>query len=286
MRRAGVIWGSAIGLLLALLTAGHALVPVSQMLYDVIAVITSPRRADPRVALIVIDQESIDRLGAFPWSREVHARLLDRLAPAKASSIAFNIAFTESSASDEALADAMRRAGNVYLPVLRNVRRVAPLITYDPPPSQLVLAAAGLGHIGASLDSDGVVRRVAIEDAIGQEGYLPIGVIASLPRLGVSLADLVSPTQGHYHIGSLDIPINGSMETSLGYSGGPDVFPQFSYVEVLEGEVSPDEFRDRIVIIGAAAEGLGDRHPTPFSRWGAPPMTGVELHANVAAMLL
>ncbi|XZG70937.1 CHASE2 domain-containing serine/threonine-protein kinase [Chitinibacteraceae bacterium HSL-7] len=50
---------------------------------------------DPSVTVIAIDQQSLDNLGRWPWSREIHARLIDRLSAAGARVIASTVFFTE-----------------------------------------------------------------------------------------------------------------------------------------------------------------------------------------------
>ncbi|GLS04006.1 hypothetical protein GCM10007860_11520 [Chitiniphilus shinanonensis] len=53
------------------------------------------RAPDPRIAVIAIDQQSLDNIGRWPWSREVHARLIDKLAAGGAKVIASTVFFTE-----------------------------------------------------------------------------------------------------------------------------------------------------------------------------------------------
>jgi adenylate cyclase len=56
-----------------------------------------PRIYDPRlpVKIIDIDDESLARLGQWPWPRPVLSRLVERLAQAGAAAIAFDIVFSE-----------------------------------------------------------------------------------------------------------------------------------------------------------------------------------------------
>ena len=48
-----------------------------------------------KVAFIAIDDASILAIGRWPWSREVHAQFIDKLAVGKPKSIAYTVAFTE-----------------------------------------------------------------------------------------------------------------------------------------------------------------------------------------------
>src|SRR3989339_988529 len=67
------------------------------------------------IVIVTADEESIKALGRWPWTRSVHARLVDRLTKLGAKAIIFDILFTEPEvehpAADRAFAAALRRAG-------------------------------------------------------------------------------------------------------------------------------------------------------------------------------
>ena len=63
-----------------------------------------------------------------------------------------------------------------------------------------------------------------------------------------------------------------------------DVF--YSQQQILEGQkpgIDPSLFKDRIVIIGATAEGLNEAFTTPFPQGE---INGPEVHANIVDALL
>ncbi len=62
--------------------------------YDM-GVLASSRTPSDRIAVIAIDDESIANIGRWPWSREVHARMTDLLAGAKAKVIGNTVFFSE-----------------------------------------------------------------------------------------------------------------------------------------------------------------------------------------------
>jgi len=80
-----------------------------------------PRPAPEQVALVTMDTESMKALGLErlhrKWPRRLHARLIERLSAAGAAVISFDVFFRErrDAAGDQALAEAMRKAGNVLL---------------------------------------------------------------------------------------------------------------------------------------------------------------------------
>ena len=57
----------------------------------------SPRTYDPNipVRIVDIDEESLKRVGQWPWPRTLLAQLVDRLGEAGAGAIAFDIVFHE-----------------------------------------------------------------------------------------------------------------------------------------------------------------------------------------------
>ena len=74
--------------------------------------------AEWRVGIAALDERAIERFGPPPWSRAVHARLVDRLTELGASAIAFDMTFEQPSAGEAtALAARLResaRQGGVY----------------------------------------------------------------------------------------------------------------------------------------------------------------------------
>jgi signal transduction histidine kinase len=68
-------------------------------------------------------------------------------------------------------------------------------------------------------------------------------------------------------------------QVMIRFSGDRGTFPLVSAWQVLIGQVDPERFSDRIVMIGVTAEGLGDDWTTPVSTSGRR-MSGIEVHAN------
>lgn len=78
-----------------LLAAGSAfLQSVERKAYD-LGVQSSNRDAGNKIAIIAIDNQSIDNIGRWPWSREIHAKMTEKLATAKAKVIGNTVYFLE-----------------------------------------------------------------------------------------------------------------------------------------------------------------------------------------------
>ena len=69
----------------------------------------------------------------------------------------------------------------------------------------------------------------------------------------------------------------------IDYSGPPGHVRYVPFSRAVKRTFKPGSFRNRIVVIGAVAPSLQDRHPTS---WPAGEMAGPEIHANAIDTLL
>jgi len=77
-----------------------------------------PLQPHPDIVLVTVDEASLRNVGKWPWPRAVFARLTRQLTAAGVRAIAYDVFFIEpepGSAGDEAFAEALARADNVYL---------------------------------------------------------------------------------------------------------------------------------------------------------------------------
>jgi CHASE2 domain-containing sensor protein len=74
-------------------------------------------KASGDIIVVRVDDDSLRRYGNWPWSRRVHARLIDRLTAAGVDGIFYDTTFTYPTdpASDRDFADALKRSGKVTL---------------------------------------------------------------------------------------------------------------------------------------------------------------------------
>jgi serine/threonine-protein kinase len=87
--------GLAVGSLFAVLFALNGLQGIDQMLYQFsLRNLPTPALQNNHVAVLAIDAPSIQQLGDYPWSRNVYAQLIDKLAP-YSKAIAFTQDFSQ-----------------------------------------------------------------------------------------------------------------------------------------------------------------------------------------------
>lgn len=260
--------------LLGLLLAGsQALDRLDYWLYDTAIRAKQSREHASDIIIVAVDEKSLGQLGRWPWPRELHAQLLDKLQMAKA--VGMDIVLAEPSLSqpeaDDALTDAIRRNGRVVGPVFPELQDGRLVETRPIPPFARAMRA--LGHTDYELDSDGVIRRVYLQAGLGSLRYdsfaKAVEAVANHKPLHAP-PPLLPPNAAH-------LLWQRDQIAMVPFAGGPRPYQVMSYIDALN-LAPPQAFAGKIVLIGATATGLGDAHSTPISAndRGLP---GVEINA-------
>ena len=157
--------------LCALLTISGALSFVDRYIYDNLLQ-ALPDDPSQDVVIVGIDEYSLREIGRWPWDREVHAQLIERLTEMGARAVLMDLILSEpdrnNPGSDVALVQAMEANEHVYLPVHVEQLRAGGQLIEVLPYSPFARAAAGLGHVDLELDADGVARSVYMRSGVGQ----------------------------------------------------------------------------------------------------------------------
>ncbi|XGV98712.1 MAG: CHASE2 domain-containing protein [Leptolyngbya sp. BL-A-14] len=214
---------------------------------------------DDRLVVVAIDDASLKQLGRFPLQRRYYTQLLDIVDNADTSVVVMDLLWSEPSPQDPQLAQAMMQQGHVILAQAWD-KTGAPLL----PVPDLAAAAIATGHVLKREDADGLVRQVDLQ-------------IHGQPALAVAAVQALSLVQTPVALPNLDHPfwINWVSPVSQLHS--------YSFVDVIQGKIPAQVFRNKIVLVGVTAAGL-DPLSTPFNR--NPPTTSVYLHATVIHNLL
>ena len=241
------------------------------------------RPAAEDIVIIAIDEATLREFGRWPWSRQVHAHLLRVLNEEHPKAVAFDIIFAEpnlqDAEGDASFAEAIKASGRVVLPVLMEQPRVGSQPVETLPLPALVNAAAALGHVHVELDPDGIARKLFLYAGLGSPRW---------PH--ISLALLQTTGEAPALIDNRDMAATADAGSSLvwfrryplliPFAGPPGHFQHISYNQVIKKDYAPNTFRDKYVLIGTTAAGLGDALPTPLSGFSHS-MSGVEINANV-----
>jgi EAL domain-containing protein (putative c-di-GMP-specific phosphodiesterase class I)/CHASE2 domain-containing sensor protein len=211
--------------------------------------------------IVEVDARSIAAINHWPWPREHHAKVIDRLHAAGVATIAFDIDFSSRStrAQDAALAAAITRAeGKVVLPTFRQDAGGGRDGFTDSLPAPALRDHAALAAVSVRPDGDGLVR------------VAPLGTTTQ----GVPRPSLSAMLAGRPGAVEDDFPID--------YAIDPATIPRHSFVDIRDGRFDPRALAGKQVLIGATAIEIGDRYAVP--RYGVIP--GVVIQALAAETLM
>ncbi|OGR93425.1 MAG: hypothetical protein A2V88_05860 [Elusimicrobia bacterium RBG_16_66_12] len=135
-----------------------------------------------------------------------------------------------------------------------------------PPLLSFAGAAAGLGHSNLYAESDGVFRRDAPLVQYDGALYPSYALRLVMAYQGLAPADVTFVPGAEVSAGRLRIPLDGDSMMAVTFLGPPaDTIKRASFREVLAGSVSPDFFKEKIVLIGPTALGVGSNYVTPVA---------------------
>lgn len=246
------------------------------------------RSPQPDIALIAIDEASLSAIGRWPWRRALHAQLLNNVTQQQPRAIGLDILFNEADldypADDALLARALAANGRTVLPVVQRSQGAPKGSRANPTDLPLALfanAAAALGHVHVALGHDGVVRDLFLQEGPRSAPW-PHLSLALQCAAGVALpecrAQPATATNASIHSAPPDLWVQQQRER-IAYAGTAAQWPTYSYIDVLRGQVPPDAFTGKYVLVGAVALGLGDVFATPVNP-SARLMPGVHIVAH------
>jgi adenylate cyclase len=279
-----------------------------------------PRAYNPEapVRVVAIDDESLRRLGQWPWPRAQVAELIEKLTAAGAAAVVIDVLFAEPERSqggaqggDERLAEAVGK-GNVVLGMAFAEQGLKPRVKAgfatagdDPRPflprfqgallplEGLRESAAGLGAMNFIPDRDLVVRE--LPTVFNVAGDLVPSLSAEALRVGQGASTFVirstnasgDRTFGE-QTGVTSIKI-GAVETLTGRNGairiryaGSRPERQIEAWRILAGEFDPKAIDGAIVLFGATASALYDLRATPLEN----AVPGIDIHAEMIESVL
>lgn len=269
------------------------------------------------IVIVAIDEASIEKLGQFPWSRDLTAKVIEKLTTAKPKVIALNILYSEPTDTDEALSNAIKKSGKVIVgeQLIQENYESAKSVWLKALP-EIEKASAGIGHVNVATEQDGAARELFMRLA-DDEGKTRWALAVETVRIGDNFeAEKIKVSNQSISFGSYKIPfiqenqqtlplnlIDGNSEIIvtqphrmiIDYIGPTGSFSSqtYSFADVLEGRVSLETFRDKYVLIGATAATLGDKISTPFVHFETEDgnqngefMSGIEILANSVNTIL
>jgi adenylate cyclase len=239
----------------------------------------SVKPIDGRIVILAVDNESLAKLGQWPWPRKLFADTLEKLNAAPPRVLAFDILFAEPSrygmGDDSALAQSVEALDYpIIFPVEANnlflAKEDLPTADFFVEPISVLTESpkVTLGQVNIVVDKDGVVRNAPLEVRGRQSGK----IYKSLPYEAVAQS-------------GLNIPQAATLKlvNRIVYAAPAGSIRTVPFWRAAEGEAG-ELLKDKIVFLGVTAPDLHDTRLVPFGKENE--MSGVEIQANVANMLL
>jgi len=216
-------------------------------------------KASSDIVLVKIDNQSLRKIGRWPWPRRYHAQLTDRLTEAGAKRIFFDISFfgATNPEDDQALAEALKRSGRVTLAVRTRSGPNAGTAQLGMPLPELANSAQGLGTISWRYDFQQAVTEIPYAATVDA-------------RIVPSFSSLLSGRAG-----------SPSATFTPDYSLDPKSIPSVSATSILDGTFDRRMISGKDVVIGTASEEIGDQFFVP----GTGRMAGAYVHVIGAETL-
>lgn len=302
------------------------------------------------IVVIAIDDASLNKLGRWPWPRDILAKMITNLSEGGAKVIGNTILLSEPQQAPEyisniidylteqgltngnetlsgliddarenmdrdgVLAQSIEQAGNVIMgmqfdlgaPIgkpdedlpefvqknsLKNIAgqlsdgRPFPSLSATPPIDVIGEKAAGIGHLSFSIDTDGGIRTDILVVDYFDQYYPSIALQIAAHSLNLGPDDILIESGKSISLGNLYIktdPISRMYPFFYQGENGQSNFSTVSFSDVYAGNIKPEVFKDKIVLIGATAYGVGTPFVTPISE----AMHPVVVLANVVASIL
>ena len=176
--------------------------------------------------------------------------------------------------------------GTLFTATIANIPQLAPPENDE---------KTSIGFFNISSDADGVLRRALLvlpfgrssnPDDIDLYGSLEVQTL----RLYLGLkTEQVTVNYGPTGVASLQFGEKLTVKPDwlgrvlINYRGPRETYPYYSIADVVNHKCKPGTFRDKIVLVGASATGIGDLRTPPYGGIDYP---GLEVHANVIDNML
>ncbi len=244
-------------------------------------IIGQPAKEVP-IHTVNIDEAALDKLGQFPFPRDMYADIIKDLYKREAGLVVFNVLMPEKDrfGKDGVLANTMKEYP-VVIPALghtssKNVDHGSPvqIVGQDPSGktveypglinsvSSISELAAGVGIVNTFPEIDGVVRRMPLVIAVPGNHLLPLDQqqitvhpALSLETIRVAAQDRIQVKIGDVGVEAVRVPKIGKFETDnlsriwIDWSSKPT---EHSLADL------PKSFNGGIVIVGLSAAGLAN----------------------------
>lgn len=260
--------------------------------YDWRMKFNSREKPSDKTVFVFIGEETLKPLGGWPISRQWYAEFTKIMKEFGAKVVVFDILFLDPKDNEDIyFAENIKNSKNVILPYFFNNLKVkkdifeADGVSF--PVNILKENAGGLGFVNYIPDADGVVRKYPLFAKYKGVLYDSLGMAVLKKYYNVSKIEITD----RYVLINIDknvrkIPVEENCSAYLNFYPDISRFRNFSFIQVFKSYlqfkkgkvpvIPPEEFFDKIVIVGLTAVGVSDSGPVSgISNY---PLAGVHIN--------
>lgn len=254
--------------------------------------------ATPRVALVTVTDDDIHRLGQWPLTDDTLATILEAIRAQTPRAIGVDLYRDLPVPPGSERIDRLYTATDELVAVFKFGDAQSPAVA--PPP--VLEGSERIGFADMMLDPGGVVRRGLLFLDDGEDFAMSLALrlaLRYLQPLGIGLQpDEQDPSHlrlGPTTLAPLEADDGGYVDADargyqylLDYAAGLGGLPAITVRQLQEDTDQAAQLRDKVVLLGVAADSVKDHFLTPFSgsHDEAAAVPGVFLHAQAVDQLL
>jgi serine/threonine-protein kinase len=136
--------------------------------------------------------------------------------------------------------------------------------------------ALALGHLNATPDVDGAIRTEPLVVGYYDQYYPSLSLMLVAKSLNLGAQDIQVALGEGVRLGNLKIATDPALRMNTYFyagQGGRPAFQVDSFYDVVTGKIPAEKYRDKIVLVGATAAGVGSLQVTPVSAVTPPVVT-------------
>ena len=145
--------------------------------------------------------------------------------------------------------------------------------------------ALAIGHLNSFPDVDGAVRSEPLVVGYYDQYYPSLSLMLAAKSLNLEPKDIQVDLGTGVQLGNQKIATDSALRMQTYFykdKDGRPAFPVDSFYDVLTGKIPAEKYRDKIVLIGASAAGVGNIQVTPIG----PGMAPVQILAHSVSSIL
>jgi adenylate cyclase len=256
---------------------------------------SDPEVLSEQVVLVDLGEKSMERLGQWPWPRQELAHIVDRLRELKAAVVVMPVIMSERDRlkGDADLAKSLARVPSVIAQAPTNqnkkpdaVRRGVAVIGGDPytylftwpgalaPVPELAQSAGGVGTAAVAPEMDGVVRRMPLIVNVAKEYYPNVTLEALRVYTGEKSYQVKMNDSGVEKVRVAGQPIIDTDANARVWLRWSKTFQRIEATDLAKRDI---DLKNKIVVIGITAEGLGGIIATPRGEMWAHDLQAISL---------